>query len=218
MSRRLIEGEGGVIHEVSFAWVVAFACIILVYRPAHADWLASQAKIDGSYSAPGELATPTQATAGVVRTLRLLGRGAEVAPADAFLAAEPYHGTEYLARKILSGASAGSLDSALVLELITHQNANGGLPESQGCDSNLLDTAFALEALSFSGNSNSPAVSPGVSYLLQQQSADRSWLDRTGASDTYAISLAPRALIAYRSQLLAIGSAVANASTFLVSQ
>jgi sugar lactone lactonase YvrE len=210
-------GGVGVTCKSALGWALALVCV-LNWPQAHADWLASQAQRDGSYATANDLATPTQATAETVRTLRLLGRAAEVAPGDGFLAAEPYHGTEYLARKIISGAGSGNLDASLVPELITHQNANGGFGESAGYDSDPLDTAFALDALSLSGNSNNPAVPLGVGYLLQQQSADGSWLDPSGASDAYTTALVARALFSYGAQFPAIASAVANAGIFLISQ
>jgi hypothetical protein len=88
-----------VICKSALAWIAAIV-FVLACGQARADWLASQTQSNGSYSTPNDLATPTQATAEAVRTLRLLTRGAEVSAADAYLVAESYHGTEYLARKL----------------------------------------------------------------------------------------------------------------------
>ena len=113
------------ICKSALAWVAAIVCA-LTCGQARADWLANQAQANGSYSTTNDLATPTQATSEAVRALRFLGRGGEVAAGDAYLTAEPYHGTEYLARKIVSGVGAGALDPSLVPELLTHQNIDGG--------------------------------------------------------------------------------------------
>ena len=184
---------------------------------ARADFLASQAKPDGSYVAAGNLATPTQATAEAVRTLRLLGRGSEVAAAEAFLVAEDYHGTEYLSRKIVAGVDAGSLDATLVAELYTHQNADGGFGESTGYDSNSLDTAFALEALAHTNSTAAQALGSAANYLLQQQGANGSWSGPDGAPDFYTTSLATRALFPFNSQFAGLPGAMASAATYLTS-
>ena len=88
------------------------ACALFA-NTAYADFIASQAQPDGSYVAPGNLATPTQATAEAVRALRLLGRSTEVASADAYLVAETYRSTEYLSRKIVAGVDSGDRKSVV---------------------------------------------------------------------------------------------------------
>jgi hypothetical protein len=206
-----------VICKSALAWVSAIVCT-LTYGHARADWLASQIQLNGSYSTSSDLATPTQATAEAVRTLRIIGRGAEVAAGDAYLTAEAYHGTEYLSRKIISGVGAGALDASLVPELLTHQNSDGGFGEFAGYDSDPLDTAFALDALAASGNT---AVSPaalGVNYLLQHQNADGSWFDSGGAPGLNVTALTARSLYAFNGQNSAIAAATANGGIFLISQ
>jgi len=192
------------------------ACALLTTL-AHADFLASQAQPDGSYVAPGNLATPTQATAEAVRTLRLLGRASEVTSADVYLVAETYHGTEYLSRKIVAGVEAGTPDPSLVTELNAHQNADGGYGESAGYDSSPLDTAFALDALFRSGNISTPATGLAANYLLQQQRTDGSWPGADGTASLYATALATRALFPFNTLYTAVPTAVANATTYLLS-
>jgi hypothetical protein len=206
-----------VICKSALAWVAAIV-FVLACGQARADWLASQTQSNGSYSTPNDLATPTQATAEAVRTLRLLARGAEVSAGDAYLVAESYHGTEYLARKIISGAGAGKLDSSLVPELLTHQNADGGFGEQSGYDSNPPDTAFALDALASSGNAASSAAALGVGFLLRRQNADGSWFGTGGVSDVYTTALAARSLFAFNGQYAGITAAAANAGIFLTSK
>lgn len=199
------------------AWMLSILCMLVCGR-AHADWLASQAQANGSYSTTNDLATPTQATSEAVRALRFLGRAGEVASGDAYLATEPYHGTEYLARKIVSGAGAGTLDASLLPELLTHQNVDGGFGEQSGYDSNPLDTAFALDALAASGNGSISAAALGVGFLLQHQNADGSWFDSGGAPGLNVTALTARALYAFNGQNPAIAAATANAGIFLISR
>lgn len=180
----------------TLCWITLIACLAGI-SPARADWLASQAQSDGSYSAAGDLATPVQATSEAVRTLRLLGRSSEVASADSFLAAQTDNGTEYLSRKIVSEYAAGTLDATLVPELVSYQNSDGGFGGQGGFASDPLDTAFTLDALAGSGNSGAAAVGSAVNYLLKQQAADGSWIDAGGDLDVYTTALAARALTPY---------------------
>ena len=198
-------------------WIVLIACAAGI-SPARADWLASQAQSDGSYSAAGDLATPVQSTSEAVRTLRILGLSSEVTAADSFLASQSDTGTEYLSRRIVSEYAAGALDATLVPGLMSYQNSDGGFGGQSGFASDPLDTAFALDALASSGNSGEAGVGPAVSYLLKQQAADGSWIDSGGDLDVYTTALAARALSAYQGQYLAISPALASAATFLLSR
>ena len=87
----------------------------LVTSLAHADiagginWLTSQAQSDGAYSSPTVIAIPVQATSETLRTFSLLGENAQpgISAVHQFHAAEPYHNSEYLTRKIIAGQEAG---------------------------------------------------------------------------------------------------------------
>ena len=203
--------------KCALCWIVLIGCVAGI-SPARADWLASQAQSDGSYSAAGDLATPTQATSEAVRALRLLGRSSEVAASDSFLASQNDTATEYLSRRIVSEYAAGNLDATLVPELMSYQNSDGGFGGQSGFASDPLDTAFALDALASSGNSGGAGVGPAVSYLLKQQAADGSWIDSGGDLDVYTTALAARAMSAYQGQYPAVSPALASAATFLLSR
>ena len=113
-------------------------------------WLAIQAQSDGSLSGNNDLATATQATAEAIRAYRVWGMSANavVADAEGYLNDEPFHNTEYLARKIIAAAEIGQATAAWSAELLTHQNAlDGGFGHQIGYQSTVLDTVFALEAL-----------------------------------------------------------------------
>lgn len=194
--------------------VVSLFCCVTV----HADWLSDQRQSDGSFATSNDVATPFQATAEAVRTLRVLGRTADIGTADSHLSAQAYRGTEYLTRKILASADAGTPVPSLVAELLTHQNTDGGFGEAPGYSSTVLDTGFALDALAASGNFDSAGAAYGVSYLLQKQHSDGGWGDASTSSDIYTTSVLTRALSAYRNKFAAITSVVANASNFLLSR
>jgi protocatechuate 3,4-dioxygenase beta subunit len=181
-------------------------------------WLTRQAQSDGSYSTPTDVATPFQATSETVRTLRLLGQSSTLAPAESFLGAEPYHGTEYLARKIIATVQAGGSAVPLVTELATHQNTDGGFGELSGYDSNPLDTGFALEALDAAGNADPNVVGNALGYLTSNQHADGGFASvDPSVSTVYATAIASHALQRYQLKF-SLGPVIDAASRFLYAQ
>ncbi len=185
---------------------------------AGTSWLSQQARSDGSYSTTSDVATPFQATAESVRTLRLLGQSSGLAPAEAFLSAEPYHGTEYLARQIIAGAQAGAATTTLVAELTTHQSSDGGFGDLAGYDSNPLDTGFALEALDAAGNADPNVTGLALGYLTSHQSSDGGFAgaDPT-VSTVYTTALVSHALQRYQLRFN-LGPNIDAASRFLYTQ
>lgn len=136
-------------------------------------WLAAQSQPNGRYATTRDLATPVQASAEALRTFQTLGETTlpGILAARAYLAAEPFHTTEYLARKILMQAEAGASVTTLVTALRTHQNADGGFGDLPGYASTTLDTAFALEALAAAGDRSAATTGAAVSFLRQRQAA-----------------------------------------------
>jgi prenyltransferase beta subunit len=111
------------------------------------SWLGSQQNANGSFGAtPASLATPQQTTAEVVRALQLLGQQAQpvYAPALNYLYADAEVNTEFLARKIVAAAGAGSAVTPLITALLAHQNADGGFGDKPGHTSTAYDTALVV--------------------------------------------------------------------------
>lgn len=182
------------------------------------SWLTQQVQTDGSYSTAQDVATPVQATAETVRTLRQLSPSTSTAAAEAFLAADPYHGTEYLARKIIAGAQAGTSVAALVTELTTHQNSDGGFGELTGYASDPLDTGFAIEALDAAGNADPTVVGHALTYLTSHQNADGGFSSADpSVSTVYATSLVSHALQRFQLKF-SLGPPIDVASRFLYAQ
>lgn len=195
------------------------ACLLAWLSNAFAsvDWLLTQQQSDGAIASAADTATPVQSTSEAIATLRLLGRTSGVATPQAYLAQQSYHGTEYLSRKIIAAAAAGSAVDGALAELLTHQNADGGFGEFAGFHSTSIDTTFALEALA-AADSGNVAAGHAVSFLLQTQGSDGGWSNGSASSDVYGTSLVAHALQAYRTRFTAVPAVVANASNFLLSR
>ena len=197
----------------------------LVTSLAHADiagginWLASQAQSDGAYSSPTGIATPVQATSETLHTFSLLGENAQpgISAAHQFLAAEPFHNTEYLARKIISGHKAGDDVSSLMTELLVHQNTDGGFGDLAGYQSTVLDTHYALAALAAVGFADLNVTGPAVGFLLDSQQADGGWSDNDNTTSVALSAQAMHALWHYR-QVFNVTTALDSAQAFLLAQ
>lgn len=182
------------------------------------DWLAAQAQPDGAIVTPTGLATPFQATAEAVRALHADGAGGrpEVLAAQQYLAAEGYHTTETLSRKIIAATLVGADASVLVQELIASQESTGGFGELAGYAATPLDTAFALEALTLAGGSPQ-AIQKSVGYLLSNQAQDGSWHAGRNEPSVYVTALAVRALGQLAGQY-SLGASLSAAQRFLLGQ
>ncbi len=112
---------------------------------------------------------------------------------------------------------AGEDPTALLSELLTHQNGDGGFGDVAGYESAVLDTTFALEALAAQGGAQMSAAGYAVSYLLAEQHADGSWADNHNAPSIYLTALSLRALWRYR-HIFALNDALDHAQAFLLAQ
>lgn len=185
------------------------------------DYLTTQQNPDGSFgNTPTSLATPVQSTAEVLRAFQTLGETAQpgFGPALTFLNNDTENNTEFLARKIVVNGQAGNDVSLLLSELLTHQNFDGGFGDFSGFDSSVLDTTFALEALSIVGVAPGAEIAGAVGFLLNQQQADGGWADGANDSSVYLTALAMRALEPYRSVFVGVSDALNNAQAFLLAQ
>lgn len=182
------------------------------------DWLAAQAQPDGAIVTPTGLATPFQATAEALRALHASGVGdrPEALAAQQYLAAESYHNTETLSRKIIVATLIGADASVLVQELIGSQESTGGFGELADYAATPLDTAFALEALALTEGSPE-AIQKAVGYLLSTQAQDGSWHAGRNEPSIYVTALAVRALGQLKGRY-SLETSLATAQRFLLGQ
>ncbi len=103
--------------------------------------------------------------------------------------------TEYLARKIIVNTKAGNDVTILINSLIARQNPDGGFGDQADYASNVLDTAFVLEALSLSGQTSSSVISAAIQYLQNEQQTDGGYIvSGTNLSSVYLASLVSSSL------------------------
>lgn len=160
------------------------------------DWLKSQQSVDGSYYSIGGIADALQVTAETVSTLdKSVNASFDKAAATAFVVQQRQSHTEALYWKVLL-KSLSNQDANLELRsILLNQHSDGGFGSYEGYDSNPLDTAFALKAISIVDASNSAVISKSISYLLQQQQANGAFkLNNSNNNSVYVTSLVLSAL------------------------
>lgn len=181
-------------------------------------WLAYQAQADGSYSTAADVATPFQATAETLTAFASVPGAPRPHDALAFLNSDPYTGTEQLSRRIVAGVQTGYAVDALVAELASHQNEDGGFGELAGCSSSVQATAHALAALGQAGYSDPDAIASALGFLMRQQRADGGFAD--GENNDSSVYLAALVLDAVNlhSWRYDVGGTIQAAARFLQSR
>jgi len=152
------------------------------------NWLLTQVTPTGQVMSDNDIATEYQASSETLITLETLGVTSRNAfqPVKDFVLGSPLDNTEVLSRQIFHRVANQQtaqipLDQILQRAQILKQRTfvQTGIGDLDHGDSTVIDTAFALQAISTVGH-NSIQVSELVNYLLAQQNADGSF----GNTDT----------------------------------
>ncbi|WP_162058781.1 carboxypeptidase-like regulatory domain-containing protein [Undibacterium sp. KW1] len=176
-------------------------------------WLNTQILSDGKLGNEAQsIATPLQARAEVAQTLQLLAS----TPASLLtsISSEPDASTEYLARKIITLATAKADTSALMAQMLNRINVDGGFGGAPGYASNVLDTSLALLALKQADRTD--GVVAALAYLQSVQGTDGSF-QLNGRIDLYSSIYA---LAAYRAHASAVPltASIQVLTTYLMAQ
>ncbi len=208
-------------HRIAVLWALlslplfAFADIT-----SGVNWLATQPNANGSYGGTAtSLAAPLQTTAEALRAYQAMGETSQppYAPALNYLNNDTEVNTEFLPRKIIVNKAAGNDVTALVNTLLTHRNADGGFGDQPGYDSSVLDTAYALQALSALNYNAGSTIAEAVGYLLSRQQSG-SFADGDNNPSVFLTANAFRALFPYRNTYTGVSAALTNAQNYLLTQ
>jgi prenyltransferase beta subunit len=186
------------------AFISILTLFFLVLTSAQADidkglaWLAAQSQVDGSYITAEDLATAVQSTSEALRTFSALNANHNPTAAHRFLADLPSHNTEYLARQIIAASNNGTSTIDLIVQILNHQNADGGFGDWANFHSTPIDTALALESLSIAGYNDTTVISSAIDFLLLAQRTNGGFaLSKSNNSDVYTTALVTIALQKY---------------------
>lgn len=184
------------------------------------EYLSTQQTAEDSFSNEADISTEFQATSETLRAFQFASDTVQTGSDAAldFLNTVTDRNTENLSRLIIANAEAGNDVQGLVDELIDRQNSDGGFGDSAGYDSTVLDTAFALEALSVSEQAPTSSTAAAVYFLIDEQLAEGGWAGDPNDPTVYLSALAMHALWHYRGVFSGVDSALAQAQDFLLDQ
>lgn len=183
---------------------------------ANVNWLTAQQQPDGSYAFVGDIATPIQSTTETLRTLELEGVSLDTV-SQQFVLSNPFNSVENLFGKISITRQNGGSPASLLVQLLAHQNADGGFGLIGGYESTPLDTSLALQAFVAAQQQGHPSVEKAIRYLLDRQLVDGGWSDAGQLSDVYVTANALLSLIPFEARFNLVVT-FANARAFLLSR
>jgi len=194
----------------SFLQLIVLYCFCLPLT-AHADtnsgvtWLTQQSQELGNYSSPTDIATPIQATTETWRALVELGESPATQPsmsdALAFIKAEPFPSTEYLARQAIVRIAANESVDTIMTELTERLQYNGGLGDLPDYGRTVIDTAFALEAIALANfaNTSIEKLYHSIDFVLQAPIFNKNGqIDADDPLAMYVTAVTMRSLWHYR--------------------
>ncbi len=162
------------------------------------DWLLDDQDPSGLWGVDG--GTPLRDATVVVDVLSALAAdSAAVNGALDTARALPANSTDYRARLLTSEVLAGrTAATARIARLAAMQSPDGGWGYRDGHESNALDTALALTALSRVSYADAAALSMGVNALALTQNPDGGWpFGAGGSSNTFITARAIFALVLF---------------------
>ncbi|NVK36819.1 MAG: carboxypeptidase regulatory-like domain-containing protein [Gammaproteobacteria bacterium] len=183
------------------------------------SWLSGQQSQDGSFYSAKGFADALQVTAETVSVLHSSDNANfDKAAATGFVIQQRQSHIEAIYWKALLKDLSNQDASSELASVLLSQNLDGGFGSFEGYDSNPLDTAFALKAISLLDPSNSAAISKGLSYLLQQQNANGAFqLNQSNEYSVYVTSLVLSVLNNIKFYF-SISSEIEMATAFLVAE
>ncbi len=204
-------------------WFLILFLLSTLYANASTDtaknWLVQAVNQEVVDENSGNLALAGQVSKEALATIRLLGNISELnekfvlAP---FEDALEENTTGYLLDKIVAFSIYGKDTTGLTTRLLALQNKDGGFGHSKGYQSTALDTALALEALSYSA-SEQQKVANAITYLLSKQLSNGSWTELVDDKTNYTTAVATRALWLHRKSY-DVQNYMENAKNYLAAQ
>jgi|GEM_PF-4538989 len=161
--------------------MLMLSILTLTFFPSFAvdtGFLDQNQSDSGAIYRDSDIALPQQSTSESLITLDSVANDSRIdtAAAISWLQANDMDESSYnLAQEILSGKLSASTLNNQLTSLYERCNSDGGFGAFPHYDSDVLSTAFALQAFAAAGLSSSEEASYAVAYLMAQQQNDGSW-------------------------------------------
>lgn len=179
-------------------------------------WLASRQQSDGSWSDLD--LTSERDTAEAVTTLQRFAVAQPQFQAGlAWLGGSASANTDFLTRRLEAVVRSGGDGSALVQQLLTRRNPDGGWGSGKNFFSNATDSALALRALALAGHGDRQIIDPAIAFLKGSQNDDGGWSCGDATSAIQPTAAVVSAFNAYR-QGYAVDASLNRAIAFLAGR
>lgn len=208
-----------------FLFLAALLVLAFTTSPAFADlpqvsgglsYLTLSQGPDGNWAAASSLVESTAATATALESLRQLNQtgGVTYGSGASWLQSQSPQTVAYIAERIVAlNLTDGSADT-LIPALDTLKGAWGGY---DGYETDVLDTALALQALKNANLSSSTTLSTALAFLTSCQNPDGGWGFCAGAESNVYMTSVVAATLERFPQVTSIASAVGRASGYLLA-
>lgn len=179
-------------------------------------WLMSNQKSDGSWQNMAQTAV-RDTEEGALTLKDFAAAQTNYANGLQWLGGASSMNVDDLSRKITALSASGQEVQALVSELISRRNTDGGWGSNGIYRSTLTDTAFALRALIGIQNADQNVVSKAVEYLISRQNSDGGWGFYQEDSSNVLMTATVSGVLQKLTGTLSIASAIEKAKNYILS-
>ena len=178
------------------------------------SYLTSSQNADGTWHTDTSEVETTAATVSVIDTLKLLGQtaGTPYATATAWLQAQTPQSVDHIAQRI---RTLGLTDAAQLVQV--RDTLSGAWGGDTGYETDILDTALALQALKSANYSDATIINPALAYLTTSQNADGGWGFYKGDGSNVYLTAVVSATLQQFPQMTTIATAVNRGSLYLLA-
>ncbi|PNU20357.1 hypothetical protein C2E25_08005 [Geothermobacter hydrogeniphilus] len=206
------------------ALVGAIFCLVILANNAQAQlpqiatglaYLTSAQSPNGNWDSTNSQVETTVATTAALESLKLLNQigGVAYSAGISWLQAQSPQSVDFIAKRILAlELTDGSVDALLpALDVL-----KGGWGGYDGYAVNILDTAYALQALQATGSGDISTINAALAFLTNQQNADGGWGFLPGDASSVYLTAVVSSTLQQFPQITSIATAVSKAGIFLL--
>lgn len=188
---------------------------------ADTGFLSGNVQSNGSIASPSGVSLPEQSTAESLITLITLGdiNGTYFNNVLNYINDPSLeNSTENLSYRIAIKSRLGTPFPTELADLLSRSNEDGGFGAFAGYESTVIDTAFAIWALSTASSITTPEASDALAYLVNRQASSGGW--GVHANDPPSIEITSLILQAMRLSSVrysSLGNSIQKATVYLYS-